>query len=157
MIFLLDADMLIHAYKYDFPPLSDPGKFWTWLGDCGPNSLVIAEKVLEEIEHGTDGLHKFLVGIEGIRIEKTSSALPYLPEVLTAYGDLDEIALEKLNKKADPYIIAHALELGGTIVTNETPRPGTTVPIKKKIPDICLSMGVSCIRYPRFLWDMGSR
>jgi hypothetical protein len=62
--------------------------------------------------------------------------------------------LEIFDKRADAYLIAHGLDLGATIVTNEVSSPNKTAPLKKKIPDICRTMGVGCIRYPRFLWEM---
>lgn len=157
MIFLLDANILISAYNYDFPPRKNPGEFWSWFQDCGDeHTLIIPQKVMEEVQRGTDDLHAFLSKMEGVRTESTLSALPYLSRVVTAYGQMDEADLERLDKKADPYIIAHALDLGATVVTNEIPRPGIFTPANKKIPDVCSQLGVSCIRYPRFLWDMRS-
>ena len=81
-------------------------------------------------------------------------ALLHIGQVLNAYGPLTDVALEELNEKADPYLIAHALALGAAVVTNEASHPGTTNPLNKHIPDICSYLGIACIRYPRFLWEM---
>lgn len=116
---------------------------------------MICDKVFDELKQATDGLYLFLSKLTGIRRESTSSALPHLPQILAAYGEMNEIDLEELDKKADPYSIAHAVALRATVVTNEVSRPGRSKPLKKQIPDICSILHVPCIRYPRFLWDMG--
>ena len=67
------------------------------------------------------------------------------------YGTIDEVILETL--KADPWVIAHALTLGGTVVTSE--KSGKqTVPRKKKIPSICAVLDVPCCTITSFLWQM---
>jgi hypothetical protein len=154
-MYILDSDFLIHAYRYDFPPGPNDNGFWEWLDDIGKkHGIVIPEKVYEEIGKGTDGLADFLGGLHNIKKELIGSATPHLPTVLETYGDLSDKDLEIINGRADPYLVAHGIELGGIVVTNEVPRPNRTKPIEKKVPDICSLIGVQCIRYPRFLWEM---
>ena len=156
MIFLIDSDALIHAFRYDFPPDGDHGDFWDWIRDPdNEHQILICDKVMEEIERGDDGLYHILTALPGIRRENIASALPHLSNVLAAYGEMDDVDMETLDRKADPYLIAHAIGLQATVVTNEVPRPGITTPVSKKIPDICSVIGVPCVRYPRFLWNMG--
>ena len=93
-------------------------------------------------------------GFKFIRKEPIASAIPHMPSVLNAYGVLSDSDLETMSKKADPYLVAHGIELSGTIVTNEKPEPNRTKPINKKVPDICKHLGVRWVRYPRFLWEM---
>jgi len=154
-MYILDSDFLIHAYRYDFPPGPSDNGFWSWLDDLGKTyEIVIPEKVHAEIEAGTDKLIDLIGGFNHIKKEPVNSALPYLQDVLNIYGELDERQLEIIDKKADPYLVAHGLGLKAIIVTNETSQPGIINPIKKKIPDICQCAGVTCMRYPRFLWEL---
>lgn len=152
--FIIDADVLIHAYRYDFPPDGDHG-FWEWLNTLADTTdIIIPQSVLAEINEGNDNLSNLLKQLNNLKHEDTLNCMVEITPVLSAYGDLSEIDMEIIGAKADPYVIAHAINLQGTVVTNEIPQPGLTNPRKKKIPDICNTLGVNCIRYPRFIWQM---
>jgi len=154
-MYLFDADSLILANRHDFPIDKDPGTFWRFLEDMGNQGQIrIPEAVFDEIGRRDDSLNKWLSARRHIFLVPTIDALPHMGQVLNAYGPITEVDLEELNKKADPYLVAHALALGATVVTNEASQPGATSPLNKKTPDICSSLGVACIRYPRFLWEM---
>ena len=154
-IFIIDTDAFIHAYNYDFPPDGDHAGFWDWLNDLGLTvDIVIPEKVFKEIKDGNDGLDELILTLDNIIHQPTKGCLPNLPNVLKAYGTLTETDLEIINRNADPYVIAHAIELGATVVTNEVREPGRTAPRNKKIPDICDCLGVNYMRYPHFIWEM---
>jgi hypothetical protein len=157
-IFVIDADALIHAYRYDFPPNGKHDGFWEWLDILAITfNIVIPESVLKEIKDGNDGLFELLRKLKNLKNAPTQSSLINLPDVLKAYGSLTEIDVEIIGSKADPYIIAHAIGLNAAVVTNEIPEPGRTAPRNRKIPDICDSLKVNCIRYPHFLWEMRGR
>ena len=67
------------------------------------------------------------------------------------YGTIDDVTLEGL--KADPWVIAHALAVGGTVVTSE--KPGKqTAPHNKKIPSVCQVLHVPCCTITSFLWQV---
>lgn len=153
-MYIFDSNFLIQAYRLDFPPETDKEGFWDWLDDLGlSHNLIIPEKVFEEIDKGTDNLAKFLSGLKNIHKEPSANAMPHLPQVMATYGNLTQQELETIEKKADPYLAAHGLQLKATVVTDEKPNNATN-PLKKKVPDICAALGVSCIRYPRFIWTM---
>jgi len=154
-LFVIDTDVLIHAYRYDFPPDGDHGGFWEWLDELAQSvDIFIPGKVLEEINRGNDGLADLLHELHHLKHLSTRDSLEHLPSVLQAYGRLTELDLETIDKKADPYVIAHAIELKAIVVTNETSEPGRIEPRNKKIPDICSILGIICVRYPHFIWEM---
>jgi rRNA maturation endonuclease Nob1 len=154
-IYVIDTDALIHAYKYDFPPDGDHGGFWEWLDELAQTiDIVIPEKVRDEIKQGNDKLDELVNSLNNLKNQDTKEALSHIQTVLDAYGQLTEIDLEIINKKADPYLVAHAIELKATVVTNEIPEPSKTAPRNKKIPDICNALNVPCVRYPHFIWEM---
>ncbi len=154
-MYLFDADSLILANRHDFPIDRDPGTFWSFLEDMGNQGQIrIPEAVFDEVGRRDDSLNRWLSARRHVFLVPTIDALPHVGRVLDEYGPITEVDLEVLNRKADPYVVAHALTLGVPVVTNETSRPGATAPLNKRIPDICFSLGVSCIRYPRFLWEM---
>lgn len=154
-MYLFDADSLILANRHDFPIDRDPGTFWTFMENMGNQGQIrIPEAVFDEIGRRDDSLSAWLSSRKYVFFIPTNDALPCIRQVLGVYGPLTDLDLEKLNGKADPYLVAHALVIGATVVTNEASHPSAISPHKKGIPDICSSLGVSCIRYPRFLWEM---
>lgn len=154
-IYVVDTDALIHAYRYDFPPDGNHAGFWEWLDELATKiDIIIPEKVRDEIRQGNDKLAELLDSLKNLKSQNTQDALSKIKTVLDAYGQLTEIDLEIIGNKADPYVIAHAIELQATVVTNEIPEPGRTAPRNKKIPDICNSLEIPCVRYPHFIWEM---
>lgn len=150
-MYVFDTSALINAYKNDFPPAATDD-FWKWLDDVGKtDGIIIPETVFEELNKKTDGLAKFLTTYPNLKKEPTTSCLPSLKQVLDAYGSLSDVDLEMLQHKADPYVIAHAIAMGGTVVSSEVSQP-LRVGINKKIPDICDSLVVQFCSYPRFIW-----
>ncbi len=153
-MYIFDSDSLIHAYRDDFPPKGEQSDFWNWLDDIGNHEgIIIPEKVIEELNLKTDGLSNFLRKYPNLRIESTTRCLTVLPKVLSTYGHLSDVDLERLEKKADPYVISHAIILNSTVVSGEVSKPDR-IGVNKKIPDICDSLDISFESYPSFLWRM---
>ncbi len=153
-MYIFDSVSLIHAYRDDFPPKGKHSNFWNWLDNIGEQEgIIIPEKVFEELSNKTDGLSKFLTKQPNLKNEPTINCLSILPQVLSTYGELSDVDIEKLEKKADPYVISHALELNATVVSSEVSEP-YKIGVNKKIPDICDTLDVSFESYPSFLWRM---
>ena len=153
-MYIFDSDSLIHAYRDDFPPKGEHSNFWNWLDDIGKlDGIAIPEKVFEELSKKTDGLSKFLKKYPNLKTEPTVNCLPNLPKVLSTYGQLSDVDLEILERKADSYVIAHAMILNATVVSCEVSEP-YKLGINKKIPDICDALDISFESYAHFLWRM---
>jgi hypothetical protein len=153
-MYLFDADTLILANRHDFPLETNPGKFWNFVEEMGRRGQArIPESVYDELERGGDNLFAWVNERKDVFLIHKVEALPSISQVLEAYGDLSDLALETISRRADPFLVAHALTANAIIVTNET-LSNATNPINKQIPDICQHVGASYIRYPRFLWDM---
>ena len=54
---------------------------------------------------------------------------------------------------ADPWVIALARHLHGTVICNE--KGSATVQIVRAIPEVCLREGIRCLRLPEFFEDLG--
>lgn len=153
-MYIFDSDSLIHAYRDDFPPKGEPSNFWNWLDNIGNlEGIAIPEKVFEELNKKTDGLSKFLKKYPNLKPEPTVNCLLNLTKVLSTYGQLSDVDLERLERLADPYVISHAMMLNATVVSCEASEP-YKIGINKKIPDICDALDISFESYPHFLWRM---
>ncbi len=151
-MYIFDSNSLIHAYRNDFPPEGEHSDFWNWLDNIGSHDgIIIPEKVLEKLSKKTDGLNIFLTKYPNLKNEPTVNCLLVLPMVLDTYGDLSDVDLEKLDRKADPYVISHAMVLDATVVSCEVSEP-YRIGVNKKIPDICDTLNIPFESYPHFLW-----
>jgi len=154
MPFLIDASTFIVLKNRDFP-VQGSQDFWQWLEQrCLDGSVRIPEEVKREIVKGDDDLSVWMRRLAGDSIIAPRTGAPFLSRVLDAYANpMPTQALGVLQSKADPYIIAHAMALGGTVVTDEKSAVAIENPAKKKIPDICMALGVPCSHITRLIWD----
>lgn len=153
MTYFLDSNFLIDAKNLHFPINRNPD-FWCWLVQLGQSGLLrIPEAVHDEVNRGNDDLVEWVNIHQEIFFCKTAECVFTLPQALSGYGEPTDTDLEFL--KADPYVIAHALAMRGTVVTGEKPKD--TVVIKnKKIPTICEGLHVPCLTLPSFMWELRS-
>jgi hypothetical protein len=154
MTYYFDTNILVTAARYDFP-IEPNQAFWGWLVELGKAGIIrIPEMVYGEIGQGKDSLAVWAKEHRGTFLAPTEETLYSLTAVLNAYENpIRETTLERI--KADPYVVAHAHAQSATVVSYETPS-NATVAHNKKIPTICESLGVPCIRFPQFLWLMKS-
>src|SRR3972149_8657061 len=156
-MYIFDASVFILAHKHDFPIDENPGTIWDFVERMGNQGEVqVPESVVEELSKKEDKVHKWVSDRKDILMIPTEHALPHLPRVLAAYGAFTESDLEGFDGKADPFVIAEALASLAIVVSDETRHPTATSIRNKKIPDICDLVGVSYLRYPRFLWELSS-
>lgn len=157
MIYLLDSCCLINAHRFDFPP-EDDAHFWVWLAERAREGLVkVPGAVFDELSGSTDELARWMQQNKDDLVLPKEQSLAEISTVLEAYSNgemLQNKDVEKLGSIADPYIISQAIADGGTVITEEKPKPTAVAPRNKKIPDVCLCLDVPCIRLNRFLWDV---
>lgn len=153
MIYFLDTCILVHAKNLHFPLDGNLG-FWAWLLKLGQEGTVkIPEYVSKEVNRGNDDLVDWMNTHKDIFLSKTVECIYVMPQTLAAYGEppLNEAELEIL--EADPYLIAHALAAGGTVVTDEIPNRAIA-PKNKRVPVVCKTLGVPCLTLPAFMWEL---
>lgn len=138
MPYLFDANTLIEAknryYAFDVCPA-----FWDWLIlERRRGNVLSIEAVKDELED------------PDARAWASANPSFFEPNDLTRLSEVSNwvIAEERFSQasrnsflgKADPIIIAHALQKGYTVVTQEKPEPSSK---KAKIPDVCAALGVN--------------
>jgi len=148
MAYLMDSNALIqpknHFYRFSFCP-----GFWDWIvAHHGTGELFSVKKVEEEIEQGADQLNTWVANTTpaGFFIVPT-------PEVVTTQGVVSRwvnaqegyAPAEKARflGKADPWLIAEAIENSHEIVTFEDMVPPNST--KVKIPNVAENFGVKCV------------
>jgi hypothetical protein len=151
MTYTLDTNFLIDAARIHFP-IKEHSDFWIWLAQLGEQGIVtISTQVYEEVMAGNDHLAEWLHTHRSVLVQDTLNYIQALPQVLQSYEVVDEATLERL--KADPYVIAHAVTLGGCVVTREIPN-SAIAPHNKKISSICMALKVPFHTFSRFMWEV---
>jgi len=151
-VFLIDTNSLITPYRMYYPFDLAPN-FWRCMETrIKDGSIVILDKVYDELLKGKDALSNWLVGIGPFnQIEhKDPSIIKKYGEVLAhiqTSGFYKPKALSEWsnNNVADPWLIACASVLKYTIVTFEGPNKSLSKAFPSsdpKIPDVCKEFGV---------------
>jgi len=146
-LYLPDANVLIRAHA-DYYPIDRIEPFWAWLFEQAKGGRVkMPIEIYDEVAGSKDLLGQWLqrpdVKRAIVLAEPPDGA--YLRQVVaTGYApDLTDVALVKIGR--DPFLIAATRGMPDRIVvTREVSKPGRTR-ANRKIPDVCVTMGVTCI------------
>lgn len=145
MAYLLDANVFIEAknryYGLDFCPA-----FWEWLANQNAAGRVFSvEKVGDELGALADELSGWAAARRAalfLRVEP--GMLDSIRRVASWAGGqrYEPGAVTTFLQAADSYLVAQALALGYTVVTQEVHSDSLK---KIKIPDACVGLGVRCV------------
>lgn len=147
MAYLLDSNTLIQAkneyYAFDLCP-----GFWDWIDrEHSAGNVFSIERVRDELEDGNDDLAAWAKDrAAGFFLPDDQASLTAMRTVSTWVqdGDFREDAKRVFLGGADPFLIAHALAHGHTVVTHEVHIEGERK--KVKIPTVCRGLNVPCER-----------
>ena len=156
-VYCLDANVLIQAWQKYYSPELCP-EYWDNLNELGKmDRIFIPNAVREEIIKTEDDLSDWL--------KQSSIPIKQITEPVTIalqniYNSDPKHKFLVYNTKArslaDPWIIAHSIVEGATVVTKE--EKVTQLNSKRiKIPNVCDSMNVRWINDFEFLREVGIR
>jgi len=145
-LFLVDANVLIHAHTLYYPLRRVP-EFWEWvLFHANNGSIKIPLEILDEIQGGESDHHAIWAherANKNCLLLKESFNSGYLSKVLNeGYApDLNEVELETIGK--DPFLISYAMTDSSNriVVTNEVSKPSKQRQ-NRKVPDVCNHFGI---------------
>ena len=145
----LDANVLIEAHRRTYP-MQIAVSFWEWLGgEVQTGQIVCPRRVYQEIceaeDHKDELAHWMKVRKErGLCIGPSRSVQDLVGKIEAyVFGKYVNAEVWKFSDGADPWLIAHALDDAGVVVTNESYlRPDAK---KVRIPDVCHEFNVTCI------------
>jgi len=149
VLYLLDASVLITANAQYYPVDRIP-EYWDWLAYMAKEGRVkLPIEIYEEIKEGPkqkDLLYDWLQQEEikaALVLSDAVDAGIVQRVVSNGYGDdLSDSEVEQIGR--DPFLIAHALARSNRcVVTVENSQP-SKMRHKRKIPDVCKSMGADC-------------
>lgn len=147
----LDADVFIQAKNGPYP-FDMVKEFWIFLSRMLDEGYIRSSlMVYKELTEGTDYLAQWCKSRKstGLAVRPSKGVQSKLTDisnhVVSKYGSV--LSAPFLNG-GDAWIIAHALEGGGTVVTQESEHSKGS---KIKVPTVCKELDVRCIDTYRML------
>ncbi|MBS0236132.1 MAG: DUF4411 family protein [Proteobacteria bacterium] len=139
---------LFRFYPKRFPSL------WREFNSLVEASKIISVKeVLKEIKGRNDSLCEWAIKNSQLFQEPSTEEAIFVSEIFQAPNFQQSLEAKKLLKGgafADPFVIAKAKILSGTVVTQEKLKPNSS-----KIPNICRHFGVKCIDLEALMEEEG--
>ncbi len=139
MPYILDTSALLHAWRRDYPPDTFPS-LWEKIEELAASETLVApHEVLLELERGGDEIYEWAREHDGMFIEPEETVQEKVQEVVDRWPEFvpDE---SHDGVWADPYVVALAAVVGGTVVTGENLAPENAR--RPKIPNLCRALGI---------------
>jgi hypothetical protein len=134
----IDTSALMEAWVRHYPPDVFP-TLWQQIEKLVEAGRLLAiDEVLREVERKSDDLHDWAKQHAGMFISTDEAIMQRAGAVVNQFPSLAEAQSQR--GKADPFVIALALERNLIVVTAERSKP-----TKPRIPDVCRQLQVPCI------------
>ncbi|HZR89969.1 MAG TPA: DUF4411 family protein [Bradyrhizobium sp.] len=146
---LVDANVLITAHN-QYYPIDGVPQFWEWLLHQAENGIIkVPFEIYEEITQGgkEDLLYKWAADADvkkKLMLDEQVNPAHVASCTKAGYApDLTDDELLVIGR--DPFLIAYAMAAPGErcVISNEVSAPSKKRQ-NRKIPDVCLTMGVQC-------------
>ncbi len=157
-LYLLDANVIIHAHDYYYNMDRVP-EFWSWvLHHAANGSLKMPYETMDEVKGGEEAQHAQWLRKAEVRDrllldEEFDSGL-VADIVDNSYApDLTDVEVEKIG--ADPFLISYAMvdPSNRVVISNEHSRP-KAIRANRMIPDVCKDHGIKCQNVYSLLKDL---
>ncbi len=147
MSYSIDTSALIEAWVRHYPPDVFP-TLWKRIEKLiGDGWLLAIDEVLRELERKSDDLHKWAKQHGRLFVSTDQAIMQRAGPVINQFPSLADPQSQR--GKADPFVIALAMERNLTVVTAERSKP-----TKPRIPDVCQQLQVPCISLIKlFRWE----
>ncbi len=159
MAYLVDSNALIQAknqfYRFSFCP-----GFWDWIqAQHTGGGIFSVEKIGVELSDGADELSDWAANTvpsaffiaPSVQVVTTQGVVARWVNAQVGYSAPEKA---KFLSKADPWLIAEAIENGHEIITFEEMVPANSS--KVKIPNVASNFGVNCVSLFDVLEGSGS-
>jgi len=143
--YCLDANVLIQAWNFYYSPKFCPS-YWDALNELGSaGRIFVPSAVYDEVTRTDDDLCKWLKE-SSIEIKDVDERVINCLQSIWAANPIHMTLVDNVKGRslADPWVIAHAMREGATVVTKEEKVTALNAS-RIKIPNVCENMGVEWI------------
>lgn len=156
MIFTLDTNVLIHAWR-DLLPIDVAPGFWKRLEALGrEGTVIISMEVVKELEKRDDDLLEWVKERTFMHQESEEAVQGFVSDVLAVEVNEYKPSLvdpDRPDSDGDVWVIALAMARGASVVSQECTAP--LAKRKAKIPDVCSALDVPCMNLLAFMRQVG--
>ena len=150
MPYCIDTSGWLDGWERHYPPDVFPS-LWIKLDELvDAREIISSEEVYVELQKKADELHDWVKDRKQMLIPLTEEIQRRASSLLGEYPRLVDTLRGR--SKADPFVIATAMELEAVIVTGEIV---TGKMDKPRIPDICQVKGIRCITFLQLIRELG--
>ena len=152
--YAVDSNIFITASRKYYPFDIAPG-FWNQLIEKGNSSIILIDKVKDEIYRNEDDLSIWLKNNEKIFGAKSSEDIKVInnyTEIITSVNNsnvYNQHAKDVYADSADSWLCAHSKAYNYIIVTEERYRPNSKNNVK--IPNVCEEFSIEYIDFLTFI------
>ena len=146
MVYCVDTSGWLDGWERQYPPDVFP-TLWTKIEELiDAEEIISSEEVYVELQKKADELHDWVKNRKQMLVPLTEEIQVIAAELLREYPRLVDTLRGR--SKADPFVIATAMERGAIVVTGE---PLTGKMNKPRIPDVCQAKGINFLQMIREL------
>jgi hypothetical protein len=137
----IDTSAFLDAWVRYYPPDVFPS-IWEQMDHAASDgTLHSSDEVLRELGKKDDSAHDWMKSHVGMVVALDTEIEQHVQEIMTRYPRL--VDTKKGRSGGDPFVTAVARARRLTVITAENATGNVAVP---RIPDVCLDLGIRCIR-----------
>lgn len=151
--YCIDSCSLMKSMRDRYPISSFPG-LWDHLGEAFESGQIVSSKVvLDEIKRGEDELVKWIKPYEKYFLPVDGSQITEVKNIINNHKGL--VDTKATRESADPYLVALAKTTNRILVTEEEKMMIQPNSKKTKLPNVCETEGIKCIRIVDMIKEIG--
>lgn len=149
MAYCVDTSGWLDGWQRQYPTDVFP-TLWTKLDELiTAGEIISSEEVYFELERKSDDLHDWIKSRKQMLVPLDESIQVRASALLTEYPRLVDTLRGR--SKADPFVIATAMERNAVVVTGEIISGN---PDKPRIPDVCQVKRIACINFLQMIREL---
>ena len=149
MPYCVDTSGWLDGWQRNYPPDVFP-TLWTKVEEVVAGGEVFSsEEVYVELQKKDDEIHDWIQARKEMLVPLTEEIQTLASHLLLEFPRLVDTLRNR--SKADPFVIATAIDRKATVVTGE---PVTGNMNKPRIPDVCNVKGVRCITFLQMIREL---
>ena len=150
MTYCVDTSGWLDGWQRYYPRDVFPSLWGRIEGVINSGEIIVSDEVYRELERKSDDLHDWIKARKQMLIPLNEPIQLRAAQLLAEFPRL--VDTQRGRSKADPFVIATALEKGAIVVTGEVVTGNLEKP---RIPDVCQVKGVRCITFLQMIRDLG--
>ena len=149
MPYCVDTSGWLDGWQRYYPPDVFPS-LWAKLDELiATGEIVSSEEVYVELERKADDLHDWVKARKQMLVPLSERVQQLAAELLSEYPRLVDTLHGR--SKADPFVIATAMDMNAVVVTGEVASGRLDKP---RIPNVCRAKGIGCISFLQMIRNL---